>query len=155
MPTVRLEGGGRHRQQRVLVGGAPRPHAEDMKVAYLLYPRFTALDVAETFQVLAAAPGTRSVFVAARAGVVVDDTGLFALQASASLGDVASADVLVVPGSDCSCHPGPHPGRVDPSRAPHDDLDAQRRHRIQLPRRRRCSRRCHGRHPLGLRAAAD
>ena len=54
-----------------------------MKVAYLLYPRFTALDVAETFQVLAAAPGIRSVFVAARAGVVVDDTGLFALQASA------------------------------------------------------------------------
>ena len=78
-----------------------------MKVAYLLYPRFTALDVAETFQVLAAAPGTRSVFVAARAGVVVDDTGLCALQAGASLGDVASADVLVVPGSDCSCIPDP------------------------------------------------
>ena len=92
----------------------PRPHAENMKVAYLLYPRFTALDVVGTFQVLAAAPGTRSVFVAARAGAVVDDTGLCALQATASLGDVASADVLVVPGSDCSCHPGPHPGRVDP-----------------------------------------
>ena len=76
-----------------------------MKVAYLLYPRFTALDVAETFQVLAAAPGIRSVFVAARAGVVVDDTGLCALQAGASPGDVASADVLVVPGSDCSCEP--------------------------------------------------
>ena len=78
-----------------------------MKVAYLLYPRFTALDVVGTFQVLAAAPGTRSVFVAARAGAVVDETGLCALQASAGFRDVASADVLVVPGSDCSCTPDP------------------------------------------------
>ena len=78
-----------------------------MKVVYLLYPRFTALDVVGTFQVLAAAPGTRSVFVAAEVGVVVDDTGLCALQARASLGDVAFADVLVVPGSDCSCNPDP------------------------------------------------
>jgi transcriptional regulator GlxA family with amidase domain len=85
----------------------PRPHAEDMKVAYLLYPRFTALDVVGTFQVLAAAPGIQTVFVAAEAGAVVDDTGLCALRASAGLGDVASADVLVVPGSDRSCDPEP------------------------------------------------
>ena len=39
-----------------------------MKVAYLLYPGFTALDVVGTFQVLAAAPGMQSVFVAADAG---------------------------------------------------------------------------------------
>ncbi len=46
----------------------PRPgHTlEDMLVAYLLYPRFTALDVVGTFQVLAGAPGMRSVFVAPR-----------------------------------------------------------------------------------------
>ncbi len=78
-----------------------------MKVVYLLYPRFTALDVVGTFQVLAAAPGTRHVFVAHRAGAVADDTGWCALQASASLGDVASADVLVVPGSDRPCTPDP------------------------------------------------
>ena len=76
-----------------------------MLVAYLLYPRFTALDVVGTFQVLAAAPGIQSVFVAAEAGAVVDDTGLCALQASAGLGDVASADAVLVPGSDCSCDP--------------------------------------------------
>ncbi|WP_255411463.1 hypothetical protein [Georgenia sp. SYP-B2076] len=29
-----------------------------MKVAYLLYPRFTALDVVGAFQVFAAPPGT-------------------------------------------------------------------------------------------------
>ena len=40
------------------------PHAEVMKVAYLLYPGFTALDVVGAFQVLAAAPGMESVFVA-------------------------------------------------------------------------------------------
>ena len=78
-----------------------------MKVVYLLYPRFTALDVVGTFQVLASALGIRSVFVAARAGAVVDDTGLCALQATTRLRDVASADVLVVPGSDCSCDPDP------------------------------------------------
>jgi hypothetical protein len=87
-----------------------------MKVAYLLYPRFTALDVVGTFQVLAAAPGTRRVFVAARVGAVIDDTGLCALQAGAGLGDVASADVLVIPGSGCSCDPDPwglHPAGID------------------------------------------
>lgn len=78
-----------------------------MEVAYLLYPRFTALDVVGTFQVLAAAPGVESVFVATEAGMVIDDTGLCALQASASLGDVASADVVVVPGSDCLSDPDP------------------------------------------------
>jgi transcriptional regulator GlxA family with amidase domain len=79
-----------------------------MKIAYLLYPRFSALDVVGTFQVLAAAPGIQSVFVAAHAGAVVDDTGLCALQAATSLGGVASADVVVVPGSECC-------GRLDPA----------------------------------------
>ena len=79
-----------------------------MKVAYLLYPRFTALDVVGTFQVLAAAPGIQSIFVATEAGPVVDDTGLCALQASESIGDIASAEVVVVPGCDC-------PGDLDPA----------------------------------------
>jgi transcriptional regulator GlxA family with amidase domain len=79
-----------------------------MKVAYLLYPRFTALDVVGTFQVLAAAPGIQSVFVAAHAGAVIDDTGLCALQAGAGLDEVASAEVVVVPGSDCA-------GELDPA----------------------------------------
>ena len=78
-----------------------------MKVAYLLYPRFTVLDVVGTFQVLAHAPGIQSVFVAARAGAVLDDTGLCALQAGACLADVASVDVVVVPGSECSGDPDP------------------------------------------------
>ncbi len=75
-----------------------------MKVAYLLYPGFTALDVVGTFQVLAAAPGMRSVFVAAEAGEVVDDTGSCPLLATASLADVVFADMVVVPGGG-SCEP--------------------------------------------------
>ena len=76
-----------------------------MLVAYLLYPRFTALDVVGTFQVLSAAPGFQSVFVAAEVGMVIDDTSLCALQAGSALADVATPDVVVVPGSDCSCDP--------------------------------------------------
>ena len=63
----------------------------------------------------------QSVFVAAEAGAVVDDTGSCPLLASASLADVVSADVVVVPGSDGSVRPGPCPGPVAPGRAPDDD----------------------------------
>ena len=80
---------------------------EGMLVAYLLYPRFTALDVVGTFQVLADAPGMRSVFVATEIGPVTDDTGQCSLTAVSTIADVASADVVVVPGSDCVCDPNP------------------------------------------------
>ena len=72
-----------------------------MLVAYLLYPRFTALDVVGTFQVLAGAPGMQSVFVATEIGPVTDDTGQCSLTAVSTIADIASADVVVVPGSDC------------------------------------------------------
>jgi transcriptional regulator GlxA family with amidase domain len=76
-----------------------------MLVAYLLYPGFTALEVVGTFQVLSAAPGMASVFVAAQAGPVRDHTGLCPLTATSTLADLDSADVVVVPGSDCPAHP--------------------------------------------------
>lgn len=78
-----------------------------MLVAYLLYPRFSALDVVGTFQVLASAPGMQSVFVGATAGPVIDDTGLCPLTAASAIADVPSADVVVVPGSACVCGPNP------------------------------------------------
>lgn len=81
------------------------PHAEVMKVAYLLYPGFTVLDVVGTFQVLTAAPGMQPVFVARDVGQVVDDTRFCPLHAVAAIADVPHADVVVVPGSDCSCEP--------------------------------------------------
>ena len=126
-----------------------------MLVAYLLYPRFTALDVVGTFQVLAAAPGMQSVFVATEVGPVADDTGLCPLTATSTIADVASADVVVVPGSDCVCDPDPVLVEWLRARAPDDDLDLERRDRFQLPGRRRCPRRRRSRHPLGLGSAAD
>ncbi len=48
-----------------------------MKVVHGLYPGFTALDVVGAFQVLAAAPGVRPVFVALEPGAVLDDSGQF------------------------------------------------------------------------------
>ena len=78
-----------------------------MLVAYLLYPRFTALDVVGTFQVLAGAPGMESVFVGIDVGPVTDDTGLCPLTATSAVTDLARADVVVVPGSDCMCAPNP------------------------------------------------
>ena len=78
-----------------------------MNVAYLLYPRFTALDVVGTYQVLAAAPGIQSVFVATRAGAVIDDTGHCALQAGACLGDVVFCRCRGRPRKRMCVRPGP------------------------------------------------
>ncbi len=71
-----------------------------MKVAYLLYPGFTALDVIGAFQVLVAAPGVQSAFVACEIGFVPDSTGCYPARATHGLHDLREADVLVVPGSD-------------------------------------------------------
>jgi transcriptional regulator GlxA family with amidase domain len=54
---------------------------------------------------VAAAPGVQSVFVAVEPGSVVDDTGSCPLLATASLADVVSPDVVVVPGGDGTCEP--------------------------------------------------
>jgi transcriptional regulator GlxA family with amidase domain len=78
-----------------------------MLVAYVLYPRFSALDVIGTFQVLASAPGIQSVFVGPETGLVIDDTDLCPLTANSAMSDVDRADVVVVPGSDCVCDPDP------------------------------------------------
>lgn len=76
-----------------------------MKVAHLLYPGFTALDVVGAFQVLMGAPGIAPVFVALEPGPVLDDTGHCPLQATEGIADVVAADVVVVPGSDAGIGP--------------------------------------------------
>jgi transcriptional regulator GlxA family with amidase domain len=79
-----------------------------MKVAYLLYPGFSALDVLGAFRVLVAAPGTESVFVAAEAGPVLDSTGVYPVRATHGFDAVRETDVLLVPGSDCTCASDDH-----------------------------------------------
>jgi transcriptional regulator GlxA family with amidase domain len=69
-----------------------------MQVAFLLYDRFTALDLAGPYEVLASTPGTESVLVAERAGPVRNDHDTLAISAERSLDEVSAPDIVVVPG---------------------------------------------------------
>ncbi|MDB4977254.1 MAG: DJ/PfpI family protein [Myxococcaceae bacterium] len=72
-----------------------------MRVALLVYDRFTATDIIGPYEVLNGLPGVEIQFVAKQAGPVAVDSGAFALVAPYGLADVTQADVLVVPGSSC------------------------------------------------------
>ena len=69
-----------------------------MQIAYLLYDRFTALDITGPHEVLNSVPGNESIFVAEEAGPVRNESDTLSLVADASLGEVTEPDVLVVPG---------------------------------------------------------
>lgn len=69
-----------------------------MKVAYLLYSGFTALDIVGPHDVLDNVPGTESVFVAETAGPVRNDSDTLSLVADHSLDQVTAPDILVIPG---------------------------------------------------------
>lgn len=56
-----------------------------MRIAFLLYERFTALDVAGPYEVLASVPGTEAVLVAERRGPVRNDRDTLAISVSAPL----------------------------------------------------------------------
>ena len=66
-------------------------------VAITLYDGFTALDVVGPYQMLAFTPGVQVVLVAEAAGTVLDDRASLQL-AAVSWVDIASPDVVVVPG---------------------------------------------------------
>jgi len=69
-----------------------------MQIAYLLYDRFTALDITGPHEVLNSVPGNESIFVAERAGPIRNESDTLSLVADASLEDVPSPDIVVVPG---------------------------------------------------------
>jgi len=69
-----------------------------MQVAYLLYDRFTALDVTGPHDVLNSVPVTESVFVAEEAGPVRNESDTLSLVADASIAEVTEPDIVVVPG---------------------------------------------------------
>jgi transcriptional regulator GlxA family with amidase domain len=69
-----------------------------MQIAYLLYERFTALDITGPHDVFNSVPGNESVFVAEQAGPVRNESDTLSLVADASLEDVTSPDIVVVPG---------------------------------------------------------
>jgi putative intracellular protease/amidase len=69
-----------------------------MQVAYLLYDRFTALDITGPHEVLNSLPHVESVFVAEEAGPVRNESDTLSLVADKAIADVTSPEIVVVPG---------------------------------------------------------
>jgi transcriptional regulator GlxA family with amidase domain len=69
-----------------------------MKLAFVLYPDMTALDLVGPYEVLSQWPGSEAVFVASVPGDITADSGL-PLRATHGLGEVPDPDVVVVGGS--------------------------------------------------------
>jgi transcriptional regulator GlxA family with amidase domain len=69
-----------------------------MQIAYLLYDRFTAIDIVGPHDVLNSVPGNRSIFVAEQPGPLRNESDTLSLVADAGLDEVTSPDVVVVPG---------------------------------------------------------
>jgi len=69
-----------------------------MQIAFLLYDRFTALDVAGPHDVLNSVPGNEPVFVAERPGPIRNESDTLSLVADASIDEVTSPDIVVIPG---------------------------------------------------------
>jgi len=69
-----------------------------MQIAYLLYDRFTALDITGPHDVFNNVPGNEAVFVAEKPGAIRNESDTLSLIADASLDEVKSPDIVVVPG---------------------------------------------------------
>lgn len=69
-----------------------------MQIAYLIYDRFTALDIIGPHDVLNSVPGNESVFVAEHRGPIRNESDTLSLVAEASLDEVTRPDIVVVPG---------------------------------------------------------
>jgi transcriptional regulator GlxA family with amidase domain len=69
-----------------------------MEIAILLYDRFTALDCIGPYEVLSRLPETDVKFISAEGGVVRSDTRALAVVTEHSVADVASPDIVLIPG---------------------------------------------------------
>jgi putative intracellular protease/amidase len=69
-----------------------------LKIAIFVFPRFTALDAVGPYEVLSRLPGADLTFVGENPGSVRTDTGRLGLEVDATIADVDSADILLVPG---------------------------------------------------------
>lgn len=73
--------------------------ADDIRIALLLFPHLTQLDLTGPAQVLSRVPGARVEYVAATLDPAPSDCGL-SLVPTTTMSDARAADVLVVPGGD-------------------------------------------------------
>ena len=69
-----------------------------MRIAFLLYPRFTALDIVGPYDVLSRLPFAEPWFVAREAGPVMNDNHRLHLVAEKTLEEFPNPDIVVVPG---------------------------------------------------------
>jgi transcriptional regulator GlxA family with amidase domain len=69
-----------------------------MQICFLVFDRFTALDLIGPYEVLTRVPEAEVRFVAPQPGPVNTEDGAFALVARHGIEDVAGPDVVVVPG---------------------------------------------------------
>lgn len=75
---------------------------EMTRVAFLLYPGVTALDVVGPYEVLHGLENVEVSFVAKEVGPVVADSGVLLLGATRTLAELPQPDVLIVPGSSAN-----------------------------------------------------
>ncbi|MBT1633218.1 DJ-1/PfpI family protein [Curtobacterium flaccumfaciens] len=73
--------------------------ADEIRIAFLLFPHLTQLDLTGPAQVLSRVPGARVEYVAATLDPVPSDCGL-SLVPTTTMSEARAADVLVVPGGD-------------------------------------------------------
>ena len=69
-----------------------------MQIAIVLFDRFAALDAVGPYHVFSHLPGAELVFAGETTGTVADAAGTLRLNADATLADVPSPDIIVVPG---------------------------------------------------------
>lgn len=69
-----------------------------MQVAYLLYDRFTALDITGPHEVFNSVPGVESIFVGEETGPYRNESDTLSMVADRRIDKVMSPDILVVPG---------------------------------------------------------
>lgn len=79
-----------------------------MKVVILLFEDLTALDAIGPYEVMSRVPGWEIQFVAQTAGPQRTDAGVTSIEATASIDQVDSADILLIPGG-----PGTRPQLKD------------------------------------------
>ncbi|MEM8531338.1 MAG: DJ-1/PfpI family protein [Chloroflexota bacterium] len=70
----------------------------ERSVAILIYSGFTALDVIGPYDVLATLPDTKVHLVAETTDLVTSDTGILTIKPTATLADIPTPDVFLVPG---------------------------------------------------------
>lgn len=69
-----------------------------MRIALVLFDRFTALDIVGPYETLGRLPDAETVFLAERTGPVRNESGTLALTADRTLADMPHPDIVVVPG---------------------------------------------------------